>query len=264
MRVLMIGDVVGKPGRRMVEQWLPRLVDERGIDFVVANAENAAGGNGLTHEIADALLALGVDVMTSGNHIFDKREVLDFIDDVDRVLRPVNYPPATPGRGVAVATARSGERVAVVNVSGRTFMPAQYDDPFRAMDAVLESLPPVDAILVDVHAETTSEKAALGWYLDGRVALVVGTHTHVQTADERVLPKGTGFLSDLGMTGPYNSVIGVRTDLVLQKFLTQMPVRFDTASGPAQFCGLVADVEHGRTRALERIFIREPAGGGAS
>jgi metallophosphoesterase (TIGR00282 family) len=258
LRVLLIGDVVGKPGRRLVREWVPRLRQERHIHLVVANAENAAGGNGLTHEVADELMAAGVDVLTSGNHIFDKREVLEFIQDVPQVLRPVNYPPGTPGRGVWVGTAADGTSVAVVNVAGRAFLPVAYDDPFRAMDAALAALPPVEAVLVDAHAETTSEKAALAWYLDGRITLLVGTHTHVQTADERILPGGTGFLTDLGMTGPYNSVIGVKTDLVLEKFLTQMPVRFETAGGPGQFCGLLVEVADGKTVALERVFIREP------
>lgn len=257
MRVLLIGDVVGKPGRRIVHERLPALIAERDLDFVVANGENAAGGNGLTHEVADQLWSDGVDVITSGNHIFDKREVLDFIDDSSQVLRPLNYPPGVPGRGLTVVTGRGGARVAVLNVSGRSFMPAHYDDPFAAVDAALSDLPPADAIVVDVHAETTSEKMALGWYLDGRASLVVGTHTHVQTADERILPRGTGFLTDLGMTGPYNSVLGVRTELVLDKLRRQMPVRFETAGGPAQFCGLIATIEDGRTTDLERLFIRE-------
>jgi metallophosphoesterase (TIGR00282 family) len=259
LRVLMIGDVVGKPGRRAVARWLPGWRAERGLDLVVANGENAAGGNGLTHDVVDELLASGVDVLTSGNHVFDKRDVLAFLDDMPAVLRPLNYPPGVPGRGVWVGVARDGTSVAVLNVAGRAFLPAHYDDPFRAVDGALATLPAVDAIIVDVHAETTSEKAALAWYLDGRVSLVVGTHTHVQTADERILPKGTGFLTDLGMTGPYNSVIGVRTELVLQKLRTQMPVKFETAGGPAQLCGLIADIESGRTVRLERIFVREAA-----
>jgi len=258
LRILLIGDVVGRPGRRMVSEWVPRLIQERGIDFVVANGENAAGGNGLTHEVADALWAAGVDVLTSGNHIFDKRDVLEFIDDSPRVLRPLNYPRGVPGRGVTVLPSRSGALVAVLNVSGQSFMPVSYGDPFQAVDAALAELPPVAAIVVDMHAETTAEKAALGWYLDGRVSVVVGTHTHVQTADERILPRGTAFLTDLGMTGPYNSVIGVRTELVLEKLLRQMPVRFETASGPAQLCGLLVTVEAGRSTAVERVFLREP------
>jgi metallophosphoesterase (TIGR00282 family) len=257
MRVLMIGDVVGRPGRQAVARWLPTLRRERDVDLVVLNAENAAGGNGLTPAIADELLALGADVLTSGNHIFDKREILDVIDDLPAILRPANYPPGTPGHGLWVGATRGGEPVAVFNVSGRAFMPAHYDDPFRAADEALAALPPVSAVVVDVHAETTSEKAALAWHLDGRVALVAGTHTHVQTADDRILPHGTGFLTDLGMTGPMNSVLGVRTELVLQKLRTQMPVRFETAGGPAQFCGLLADIERGRATRLERIFLRD-------
>lgn len=255
---MLIGDVVGRPGRRVVNEWVPRLIRDRGLDFVVANGENAAGGNGLTHEVADALWASGIDVLTSGNHIFDKREVLEFLDDSSQVIRPLNYPHGVPGRGVTVMPARSGSLVAVLNVSGQSFMPAAYGNPFEAVDAALAELPPVDAIFVDMHAETTSEKAAMGWYLDGRVAAVVGTHTHVQTADERILPGGTAFLTDLGMTGPYNSVIGVRTPLVLEKLTRQMPVRFETASGPAQLCGLIITVEGGRSLDVERVFLREP------
>jgi|SRR5579875_3417255 len=257
MRVLLIGDVVGRPGRRIIHERLPDLIRDRGLDFVVANGENAAGGNGLTHEVADQLWSDGVDVLTSGNHIFDKREVLDFIDESPQVVRPLNYPAGVPGRGVTVRPTRNGETVAVLNVSGRSFMPTQYDDPFQAVEAALQALPPVDAVLVDVHAETTSEKMALGWFLDGRASVVVGTHTHVQTADERILPRGTAFLTDLGMTGPYNSVLGVRTELVLDKLRRQMPVRFETAGGPAQLCGLIATVESGRAVAVERLFIRE-------
>ncbi len=258
MRVLMLGDVVGKPGRRLVRASVPRLRREHHLDLVVVNAENAAGGNGLTHEVADELLSSGIDVLTSGNHIFDKDNVLTFIDDLPVLLRPLNYPPGTPGHGAVVVEAQDGTRVGVINVSGRAFLPQAYDDPFRALDAALDALPAADAVLVDVHAETTSEKVALGWYLDGRVSLVVGTHTHVQTADEWILPQGTGYLSDLGMCGPYRSVIGVRTELVLEKFLTQRPVRFETATGPAQLCGLIATIEAGRTVALERLFEREP------
>ena len=261
MRVLILGDVVGKPGRRVVRAAVPRLRRDRDLDLVVVNAENAAGGNGLTHEVADELLASGIDVLTSGNHIFDKSEVLAFIDDAPILLRPLNYPPGTPGRGAAVVEARDGTAVAVLNVSGRAFLPQSYDDPFRGIDAALAALPPVGAVIVDVHAEATSEKVALGWYLDGRASLVVGTHTHVQTADEWILPQGTGYLTDLGMCGPYRSVIGVRTDLVLEKFLTQRPVRFETATGPAQLCGLIATIESGRTVSLERLYEREPSGG---
>lgn len=259
MRVLMIGDIVGKTGRRMVGQHLPMLRKSEGIDFVVANGENAAGGNGLTHDVLDELLSTGIDVITSGNHIFDKKEIFQFIDDVPQLLRPVNLPAETPGHGYVVRSV-AGVPVAVVNIAGRAFMPFQYDDPLRAADQVLASLGgEVTVVLIDFHAETTSEKAAMGWYLDGRVAAVVGTHTHVQTADERILPGGTALLTDLGMTGPADSIIGVKTDLVLQKMLTQRPVRFETAVGRGQFGALVIDINphSGRAESVKRFLIRE-------
>lgn len=262
MRVLFIGDVVGKTGRRMVSQQVRRLRETRQINLVVANGENAAGGNGLTHDVLDELLSQGIDVLTSGNHIFDKKEIFQFIDDVPQVLRPLNMPEGTPGRGYVVVSP-GGRPVAVVSLAGRAFMPFHYDDPFRAMDTLLETLQDqVQAILVDFHAETTSEKAALAWYLDGRAAVLVGTHTHVQTADERILPGGLAFLTDLGMTGPLDSVIGVKTELVIQKLKTQMPVRFDTAQGPGQFGALLVDIDDqsGKATAIERMLVREGIG----
>ncbi len=259
MKVLLVGDIVGKVGRRMLKSAIPVMTEEFGIDMVVANGENAAGGNGITHEIMDDLLSSGVDVLTSGNHIFDKKEVLDFLDDVPSLLRPLNLPDGTPGHGYVI-TATKNIPVAVINVAGRAFMPFQYGDPLTAMDQVLKSLEPeVKVILVDFHAETTSEKIAMGWYLDGRVSALVGTHTHVQTSDERILPGGTAYITDLGMTGPGDSVIGVKTELVIQKMRTQMPVRFETAMGAGQFGGLLVEVDSasGKTIALTRIFYRE-------
>ncbi|MHB1952802.1 MAG: TIGR00282 family metallophosphoesterase [Sulfobacillus sp.] len=260
MRILLIGDIVGKSGRRMVVVHVPRLRTELGVDMVIANGENAAGGNGLTHEVMDELFSSGIDVLTSGNHIFDKKEVFDFLDDVPNLLRPINLPAATPGRGYVIASPGSVP-VAVINVSGRAFMPFHYSDPFESVDVVLDSLPvEVKIVVIDMHAETTSEKAALAWCFDGRVSVVVGTHTHVQTSDERILPHGTAFITDLGMTGPRDSVIGVKTDLVIQKLRQQMPVRFDTAQGPGQFGALLVDVDTatGQATAIERIFLREP------
>ncbi|PSR23815.1 MAG: TIGR00282 family metallophosphoesterase [Sulfobacillus acidophilus] len=259
MRVLLIGDIVGKTGRRMIGQHLRAMRKQLEIDLVVANGENAAGGNGLTHDVLDELLSQGVDVLTSGNHIFDKKEIFDFIEDVPQVLRPLNLPPGTPGRGYVVVSP-GGTPIAVVSLSGRAFMPFHYDDPFRSIDDLLASLQShVAAVIVDFHAETTSEKAALAWYLDGRVAVLVGTHTHVQTADERILPRGTAFLTDLGMTGPRDSVLGVRTEQVIAKLRQQMPVRFDTAHGAGQFGALRVDIDvhSGLSTAIERIFIRE-------
>ena len=250
---------MGKVGRRMLKLAIPVIRDENEVSLVVVNGENAAGGNGLTHEVLDELLSSGVDVITSGNHIFDKKEVFDFLDDVPSLLRPLNLPEATPGHGYVV-TSRHQVPVAVINVAGRAFMSFSYDDPFVAVDRVLNSLDTeVRVILVDFHAETTSEKSALAWYVDGKVSVVVGTHTHVQTADERILPRGTGFITDLGMTGPRDSVIGVKTELVIQKLRTQMPVRFETAGGPGQFGGLIVDIDEasGRCRELKRIFYME-------
>ncbi|CAB1128870.1 2'3' and 3'5' cyclic nucleotide monophosphates phosphodiesterase involved in biofilm formation [Candidatus Hydrogenisulfobacillus filiaventi] len=264
MRLLMVGDVVGRVGRRMLAAELTRLRASAAPDLVVVNGENAAGGNGITHEILDEILAQGVQVVTSGNHIFDKREVLTFLDEVPQLLRPLNLPPGTPGHGYVV-TAAGGVPAAVINLAGRAFMPVQYDDPFRAVDAVLASLPEeVRVVVVDFHAETTSEKVAMGWYLDGRVSVVAGTHTHVQTADARILPGGTAYLTDLGMTGPAFSVIGVRTELVLQKLTTQLPVRFETAGGPGVFSGLLVDINpaDGRAYHIERLLRWEEAAGG--
>ena len=258
MRVLLVGDIVGKTGRRMVTAHIRTLKASRQVDLVVANGENAAGGNGLTHDVLDELLSSGIDVITGGNHIFDKKEVFQFIDDVPQVLRPLNMPPGTPGRGYVVVSP-TGTPVAVVNLAGRAFMPFQYDDPFRAIDDLLGMLEgEVSHVIIDFHAETTSEKVALGWYLDGRTSIVVGTHTHVQTADERILPQGTAYLTDLGMTGPMDSVIGVKTELVLQKLRTQLPVRFDTATGAGQFGALLVDLDDdGRATSVERLLIRE-------
>jgi hypothetical protein len=258
MRVLLVGDIVGKTGRRMVTAHIRTLKASRQVDLVVANGENAAGGNGLTHDVLDELLSSGIDVITGGNHIFDKKEVFQFIDDVPQVLRPLNMPPGTPGRGYVVVSP-TGTPVAVVNLAGRAFMPFQYDDPFRAIDDLLGMLAgEVSHVIIDFHAETTSEKVALGWYLDGRTSIVVGTHTHVQTADERILPQGTAYLTDLGMTGPMDSVIGVKTELVLQKLRTQLPVRFDTATGAGQFGALLVDLDDdGRATSVERLLIRE-------
>ncbi|MBX5466732.1 MAG: TIGR00282 family metallophosphoesterase [Firmicutes bacterium] len=256
MRILFVGDVVGRVGRRMVKTWVPYWREREAVDLVVANAENAAGGNGLTHEVMDELLSAGVDVLTSGNHIFDKKEVFQFIDDVPVLLRPLNLPDGTPGHGYVVVTA-GAVPVAVINVAGRAFMPFQYGDPFAAVDAVLAELASeVRVVVVDFHAETTSEKVAMGFYLAGRASAVLGTHTHVQTADERLLNPGTAYLTDVGMTGPRDSVIGVKPELVIHKLRTQLPTRFETAGGPGQFAAAVVDVEPatGRATAIRRIL----------
>jgi metallophosphoesterase (TIGR00282 family) len=253
----MIGDVIGKPGRQALAAVLPDLRRQREIDFVTANGENLAGGMGLTPSLADALLASGVDVVTSGNHIWDKREIYEYLETTDRVLRPYNYGgPEVPGRGWGVYHAVDGTEVAVINLQGRTYM-VPIENPFleadRLLDAAATPLPPIR--LVDFHCEITSEKTALGVYLDGRVSAVVGTHTHVATADERILPRGTAYLSDVGMTGPLWSIIGFTPESVLPRFLNALPTRFEVADGPVVFNAVQIDIDRqsGRAIRIERI-----------
>jgi len=256
-RVLMIGDIIGKPGRVAIEQLLPDLRDERGIDFVTANGENLAGGMGLTPSTAEALFAAGVDVVTSGNHIWDKREIYPFLDTSDRVLRPLNYGTHdVPGRGWGTYSAMDGSELVVINLQGRTFM-QPIENPFleadRLLDEASEPLPPIR--LVDFHCEITSEKTALGLYLDGRVSAVVGTHTHVVTGDERILPNGTAYQSDLGMTGPLWSVIGFNPSTVIPRFLNGLPTRFEVGEGTVVFnaCQIDIDPATGRALQIERL-----------
>jgi hypothetical protein len=250
IRVLLTGDTVARAGRRALEERLHSLRTEREIDFVVSNVENAAAGFSITPRIAEELLEAGVDVMTSGNHIFDKKEVLDYIEKQPRLLRPANYPPGVPGKGRWVGKIR-GVPIAVINVQGRVFMPPS-DDPFRSVDAQLHALEPsVKIILVDVHAEATSEKMAMGRYLDGRVSAVVGTHTHVQTADEQILPEGTAYLTDLGMTGPHDGVIGTQTQIVIERFLKGLAPKFEPCEGEIKLNGLIVDVDEATGRALQ-------------
>jgi 2',3'-cyclic-nucleotide 2'-phosphodiesterase len=252
MRLVFFGDVVGKPGRRGIARLLPTLGP---VDFVVANGENSAGGVGMDPGSARELLAAGVNVITSGNHIWAKREIIEYLTDSDVVLRPANFAPSTPGWGYTIKASRDGVPVAVVNLIGRVFMNT-YDCPFRVIDSVLENVGSrAKVILVDMHAEATSEKVAMGWYLDGRVAAVVGSHTHVQTADERILPNGTAYLTDAGMCGPRDSVIGVRRDQVLRRFLTQMPGRFEVADGATIVQGVCIDVDDhsGKAIRIERF-----------
>lgn len=248
----MVGDVIGKPGRHAVKGLLPGLRRDHGLDLVIANGENAAGGFGLTPATAQELFAAGVDIITSGNHIWDQKEIIPHLDGDLPILRPLNYPPAAPGRGYLI---RGG--VLVVNLIGRTFM-GSYDCPFRSMDRLLTELtklPPV--VIVDFHAEATSEKAAMGWYLDGRVSAVLGTHTHVPTADPRLLPKGTAYVSDVGMTGPLNSIIGDDPETVLARFLTAMPNRLQVADGPVVLNSVVVDIDEasGRATAICRLDL---------
>jgi len=261
MLILFVGDVVAKGGRRAVFAALEELHEAHDIDLVVVNAENAAGGFGITQSVIDEFFSHQVDVLTTGNHVWDKREALEFIDNEPRVVRPHNYPPGTPGKGVFLATAKTGDRVAVVNVMGRVFMHPDLDCPFRAVDDVLKTLPnDVKTILVDFHAEASSEKVALGWYLDGRVSAVVGTHTHIPTADERILKEGTAFISDVGMTGSYDSIIGMKIQGSLSRFVTKLPQRMEPATGPATFCGVLIDVDEqsGRARSIVRVRAGQP------
>ena len=255
MRILFIGDIVGRPGRELVRQGLTALVDYHSVDFVIANAENAAAGFGITREIGDQLLEWGVDVMTSGNHIWDKKEALDYIGAESRLLRPANYPAGVPGNGSYLARTRDNRSVGVINVMGRVFM-LNIDDPFAVVKREIERLRERTRIIfVDFHAEATSEKIAMGWHLDGSVTAVVGTHTHVQTADERVLPKGTAYLTDVGMTGPHDSIIGVETEAALGRFLNALPARFETATGNPRLNAVIveADEQTGRATDIERL-----------
>ncbi|HJN45183.1 MAG: TIGR00282 family metallophosphoesterase [Acidobacteria bacterium] len=257
MKILFIGDIVGKPGRSVTRKGVASLVDRYGIDLVVANVENAAGGNGITREIGETIRDSGVDVMTTGNHVWDKREALDYIQLEPRLIRPANYPAGVPGSGHIVVKARSGDPVAVINVMGRVFM-APLDNPFRVVQEEIAAVrDEARFILVDFHAEATSEKVAMGWHLDGQVTAVVGTHTHVQSADARVLPGGTAYITDAGMTGPHDSVIGVDKRVVLNRFVTGMPGRFDTASGDPRLHGVIvtADAANGRATAVARLSL---------
>jgi metallophosphoesterase (TIGR00282 family) len=256
VNLLFIGDIFASPGRRIVADHLEDIVEANRIDLVIANGENAAGGFGITPAIAEDLLALGIDVLTTGNHVWDKRDVYDYLDRQSRIIRPANYPDA-PGKGMVTVCPPGGIACAVLNLQGRTYMPAT-DCPFRTADRLLSELDAgVKVRLVDFHAEVTSEKIAMGWYLDGRVSAVIGTHTHVPTADTRILPGGTAYQTDCGMTGPYQSVIGVDTDIVLQRFLTALPVRMEAARAGAELHAVIIDVDEstGRARAVRRHTV---------
>src|SRR5271169_2629462 len=262
MRILFIGDIFGRPGRNIVKDRLPGIVRDRKIDLIIANGENSAAGFGITPALAEELFELNIDVITTGNHVWDKREILDYFQMAEgnghgpqhRVLRPANYPADMPGWGLY-----QGQKhkipYAVINLQGRVFM-ASNDDPFRVADQLLKEIK-AKVIFVDVHAEATSEKISLGWYLDGRVTVVVGTHTHVPTADERVLPGGTAYITDVGMTGPYDSVIGVKKELIVGKFLSNMPTRFEAATGDVRLCAVVVDCDErtGRAREITRLMV---------
>jgi metallophosphoesterase (TIGR00282 family) len=260
VKFLFLGDVFGKPGRQAVQRLVPKLIARHGLDLVVANAENAASGAGVTPDSAEELLAAEVDLLTSGNHIWSKREIVPYLERPgSRLLRPANYPRNAPGRGHAIASTPDGRKLGVVNLEGRVFMKT-LDDPF---EAALEAVRALQAegcrcILVDMHCEATSEKNAMGWFLDGKVSAVLGTHTHIQTADQRVLPGGTAFITDVGMCGPWDSVIGVKKELVLERFLTQRPMAFEPARREVHLQGAIVDVDEatGRARSIERVQER--------
>jgi hypothetical protein len=257
MRVLFVGDVIGKPGRRALAALLPELIDQRRVDYTIVNVENAAGGFGVTAEILSAFDELPIDVYTSGNHIWDKREGVDLLDREPRLLRPANYPDGNPGRGVHVGETASGVPVATINLEGQVFMKA-LGSPFLVADRLLAELPKrVKVVVVDFHAEATSEKQAIAFHLDGRVSAVLGTHTHVPTADARILPKGTALQTDVGMTGPYESVIGFRAERVLRRFELQTNVPFEVAKGDVRLAAALIDVDDttGRARSIESLLV---------
>ena len=256
VKILAIGDTVGEPGRHIIESFIPSMREEEGIDFVVVNGENIAGGSGLTPQTSRELFRAGVDCLMSGDHIWDKKEILEVIDQDKRILRPLNYPEGVPGRGAVVLSSQKGISVGVINVIGRVFMRENFDCPFKAAEKAVAALrKETPIILVDMHAEATSEKIALGWHLDGKVSAIFGTHTHIQTADEKILPKGTAYITDLGMTGSYDSVLGRDIQQVLGRFLTQMPRRFEVATDNVQLHGALFEIdeETGRALSVRRI-----------
>jgi metallophosphoesterase (TIGR00282 family) len=258
MKILFIGDVVGSPGRKIVHDRLADILAQRQIDFCIINCENAASGFGVTPRIAEDFFAVGADVLTSGNHIWKRKEIVDYFPGQPRLLRPANFPEGSPGSGLWIGQAKNGVGCAVLNVQGRTFM-APIDDPFRTASAELKKVPPdLKVIVVDMHAEATSEKVAMGWYLDGKVSAVLGTHTHIPTADNHVLPGGTAYITDVGMTGPHDSVIGMEKRGIIDHFLDAMPSRFSVAEGDVQMNGVQIDVDEstGRARSIERANFR--------
>jgi metallophosphoesterase (TIGR00282 family) len=255
MKILFIGDIVGKAGRRAIEGVLEEVVGEHEVDFIIANGENAAGGMGLTPPIAIEILNEGVDVITSGNHIWAKKEIIPFLDDEKRLLRPANYPAGVPGRGAGVFRAGNGKKVGVLNLEGRVFM-KHLECPFRVGEKEIERLKQeTDILVVDFHAEATSEKVAMGWFMNGKASAVLGTHTHIQTSDEKILNGGTAYITDAGMTGPLDSVIGIRKDVALERLLTQIPWKFDVATEDIHLQGVVIEVDSktGRSSRIKRI-----------
>lgn len=255
MKILFIGDIVGKPGRRAIRELLPEVIFEYKIDFVIANCENAAAGFGVTRDVVEELYGYHISVLTSGNHIWDKKEIGEFVGDYETLLRPANYPAGSPGWGSVIRPDSSGISCGVINLMGRVFM-KPIDCPFRAAEREIEKMKKhTRIIIVDIHAEATSEKEAIGWFLDGRVSAVLGTHTHVQTADESILPGGTAYITDVGMTGPFNSVIGIRKDAVMERFLTQIPNKFDVAKDDVRLQGVIVDVDEKNGRASEIVRL---------
>jgi len=258
VKILFIGDIVGSPGRKIVHERLADILVQQSIDLCIANGENAASGFGITPRLAEELFACGIEVLTGGNHIWDRKEIFDYLPHEPRLLRPANFPNGSPGKGLFIGSAKNGARYAVLNLQGRTFM-VPIDDPFRTAVQQLSAIPPdVKVILVDMHAEATSEKQAMGWYLDGKVSAVLGTHTHVATADNRVLPGGTAYITDVGMTGPHDGVIGMEKQAILQRFLDAMPTRFSVAEGDVQMNAVAIDVDetNGRARFIEQLNFR--------
>ena len=259
MKILFVGDVVGKPGRRIVRERLQAIVDHNEINLSIVNCENAAAGYGVTAKLAEELFAAGADILTSGNHVWDRKEILDYLPTNPRLLRPANYPDPLPGSGLFVGTTAHGVPYAVLNLQGRTYLPA-IDCPFHKVDELLDSLDAeVKVRIVDFHAEVTSEKIAYGWYLDGRVSAVIGTHTHVPTADERVLPGGTAYLTDVGMTGPYDSVIGMDKEASMRRFLEAIPIRFEPARADVRLSAVIIDVDEssGQAASIKRLAVPE-------
>lgn len=257
IKIFFIGDIIGRPGRGAVKELLPDVIEKYAIDFVIANGENAAGGFGITPNIAEELIGLDIDVITSGNHIWDKKEIIPYINDKKWLLRPANYPEGVPGLGWTILKTRAEIKAGIINLCGRVFMD-NLDCPFRAAEKIIEQVKQeTSVIILDMHAETTSEKAAMAWFLDGKISAVIGTHTHVQTADERILPQGTAFITDAGMTGSLNSVIGMQKEIVLERFLTQMPKKFEVAAKDVVMQGVLVSVDSksGKATAIERINI---------
>jgi len=260
LKVLFLGDIFGKPGRDCIKEKLMEIVEKNSVDVVIANGENAAGGLGITPKISDSLLKLGIDVITSGNHIYKKKEIYDYIEKEPRLLKPANYPPNTPGNGFYVLSNDKikNKKVAVINICGRVFI-ENLDCPFRCVDSIINTVSKqTPIIIVDFHGEVTSEKAAMGWFLDGRVSAVVGTHTHVQTADERILPGGTAYITDVGMVGPRDSVIGIRKEIVIERFINLMPQKFKVANDDNWISGVLIDIDEnsGRSKNISRINLK--------